>query len=122
MLWIIAIGGGIGAVIRYVCMGKINSLLGNGFPYGTLIVNVTGSLLMGLLVGILARTSFATMELRAFLAVGVLGGFTTFSSFSLDFLILFERGQLLPAFLYIATSILLSLVAIFTGIYIMRIF
>lgn len=122
MLWIVATGGAIGASIRYIVMGKITGLLGSSFPYATLIINVSGSLLMGLLIGILARTSVATMELRAFLAIGVLGGYTTFSSFSLDFLTLFERGDLLPAFLYIASSVVLSLAAIFAGIYLVRAF
>lgn len=118
----VALGGAIGATFRYLCMGKITQLLGSTFPYATLCINVSGSLLMGLLIGILARTSFATMELRAFLAVGVLGGYTTFSSFSLDVLTLFERGQLLLAATYILASVIISLTAIFAGLYLTRIF
>ncbi len=122
MLWMVAVGGAVGATLRYVIMGKLAHLLGSNFPSPTLIVNVSGSLLMGLLVALLARTSFATMELRAFLAVGVLGGYTTFSSFSLDFLTLVERGDILPACLYALSSLILSLIAVFAGIYIGRVF
>lgn len=120
MLWMVALGGAIGAVSRYVLMGRISHWLGLAFPYGTLIINISGSFLMGVLIASLARTSFATMELRAFLAVGVLGGYTTFSSFSLDVVTLFERGQLWPAFLYIISSVGFSLIAVFAGIYLIR--
>ena len=112
----VALGGALGSVARYLLMGKIAKFLGSDFPYSTLIVNVSGSFLMGILIGLLAKTSFATHELRAFLAVGILGGYTTFSTFSLDILTLTERGDMKNAILYALLSVLLSVLSIFAGV------
>ena len=80
----VALGGGIGAVARYFVTVLCGAWFGSNYPYGTFAVNVLGSLLMGILIGYMAKTLPHSLELRAFLALGVLGGFTTFSSSSLD--------------------------------------
>lgn len=91
---LVAAGGAIGSVFRYLVGVWSVRLAGVNFPWGTLTVNVVGSFLIGLLVELVARRLNASMEMRLFLVTGVLGGFTTFSSFSLDAVSLFERGAL----------------------------
>ncbi|THV25345.1 fluoride efflux transporter CrcB [Peteryoungia ipomoeae] len=113
---LVAIGGALGSVGRYLAGVHITRLMGAGFPYGTLTVNIVGSFLIGLLVELLARKLNGSMDLRLFLVVGFLGGFTTFSSFSLDALALFERGATLAAAAYILASLILSLAAVFAGL------
>ena len=108
-------GGGTGAVLRHGVNRLAAGLFGFGSPAGTMIVNVLGSLLMGLLIAALAEGPPASQSLRLFVATGVLGGFTTFSAFSLDALTLWERGQPGLAALYVAASVLLSLGAIAAG-------
>jgi fluoride exporter len=117
-LWMalsVAAGGGIGALLRHFMAGGILHRFGNDFPYAILSVNVLGSLLMGMLVAGLTHYAPGNQLLRAFLAVGVLGGFTTFSSFSLDTMVLAERGEYGAAALYVFLSVALSLAAIFIG-------
>lgn len=110
----IAGGGALGAVLRFWMSNGVHALLGRGFPYGTLAVNVLGCLLMGLLyVWLLERTALAA-EWRAFLLIGLLGGFTTFSSFSIETLTLIESGELLKAVMNVVLSVLVCLAA--TGI------
>lgn len=117
----VAVGGAIGSVIRYAMMNLIGHHWGNIFPYATVIINITGSLLMGLLIGWLARTLPANApDMRLFLAVGVLGGYTTFSSFSLDAIILMENGKWLQMLIYIASSVIFSLAGLLAGLAIMR--
>ena len=87
---------------------------------GTLVVNVVGSLCMGLLIGWFAKRGATSDELRLFLATGFLGGFTTFSAFSLDFASLWERGETMSAFSYAATSVVVSILAVFAGLWFMR--
>lgn len=110
----VALGGAIGASARYMTNLAALRLAGPGFPWGTLAVNVAGSFLMGVLVGLLAQRD--AQRLAPFLMTGVLGGFTTFSAFSLDALTLWERGQIGLAGLYVAGSVLLSLAAIVAGV------
>ncbi len=117
---IVALGGGIGAGLRHlVNLGALRAL-GPSFPWGTLAVNIVGSLAMGLLVGVLAARVQASAELRLFAATGVLGGFTTFSAFSLDAVTLFERGQAGSALAYVAASVILSIAALMLGLALMR--
>jgi CrcB protein len=119
---LVAAGGGIGAALRHLANMLALRLLGPGFPWATLFVNVAGCLAMGLLAGWLARRAGgSSAELRLFLATGILGGFTTFSAFSLDFATLWERGELLPAFGYVTASVVLSLAAVFAGLWIARV-
>ncbi len=120
MVIYVGIGGALGAVSRYLMVSAAGRLLGTGFPYGTLLVNILGSLLMGLLAGYGAHRYAFSPEMRALLAVGFLGGFTTFSAFSLDVTLLFERHQMLPAFLYILFSVTLSVLALAAGLWLMR--
>ncbi len=116
----VALGGAVGAASRHLVSTWMIRLMGLGFPWGTLLVNVLGSFLMGVLIEAAALKLNLSLEARAFLAVGVLGGFTTFSTFALDAITLFERGQLLPSFLYIVSSVVLAIAALFAGLAIMR--
>ena len=115
-LLLVASGGALGAVMRYASGALAVRVLGQAFPFGTIIVNVIGSLLMGVLVAWMVKRGGST-ELRLFLATGLLGGFTTFSAFSLDFSTLLERGDVGLAFVYVFLSVGLSLIAIFAGLW-----
>ena len=119
-LLLVAGGGALGAVARYLVYVLAGQLLGTGFPYGTLIVNATGSFAMGILIEGMALAWTVNPEVRLFLAVGVLGAFTTFSTFSLDVALLYERGRLGLAAGYVAVSCVCSIGALFLGLYIMR--
>lgn len=116
----VASGGAIGAVLRYLVGLASGWLFGVGFPWGTITVNIVGSLVMGLVIGFAATKFHLTNELRLFIATGILGGFTTFSSFSLDFALLFERKDYGLAGLYLAGSVGLSILALFAGLYLVR--
>lgn len=117
----IAAGGAIGAVGRhFVNVGAV-TMLGTGFPYATLIVNVVGSFLMGVLIHVMAVSWTVSPEMRALLTVGGLGAFTTFSTFSLDVALLYERGQLFLAGIYIVVSVAASIGALFIGLKLSRV-
>lgn len=116
----VALGGAIGAVARYQSIGMFNRWLGLGFPYGTLFVNVVGCFVMGLFVELLVSKLNSSPETRAFFAVGVLGAFTTFSSFALDVSVLTERTNLLAVGAYVALSVVLSIAGLFFGLWLMR--
>ncbi|NQX95271.1 MAG: fluoride efflux transporter CrcB [Erythrobacter sp.] len=120
---LVALGGAIGAVGRFQLGRAVTHWAGpnTGFPWGTLSANVLGSLAMGLLVGWLARHGGAGSEnLRLLLGVGLLGGFTTFSAFSLEMILLIERGSIGLAMLYAALSVLAGLAALYIGLVAMR--
>lgn len=117
---VVAGGGALGAAGRYLANVAATRLLGIGFPWGTMVVNILGSLVMGLVIGWLARRNEGGMVLSLFLTTGILGGFTTFSAFSLDALNLWQRGEVGLAFGYVAGSVVLSLAAVFAGLSIMR--
>lgn len=118
---LVGIGGALGAMARFGFGGVVGSTP-NGFPLATLLINVIGSLAMGVLVGVLARTTPAYQnEIRLFVAVGLFGGFTTFSSFSLDAMTLMERGDVLLAGTYIVGSVVLGLVALWAGMSVVRV-
>lgn len=117
----VAIGGAFGSVMRYLIGMFIGRHVGNEFPYSTLIINISGSVLMGLLVGWLGRVLPSNAgDLRLLLAIGILGGYTTFSSFSLDAITLFEEGKITAMAGYIVLSVTLSLAGLIAGLYIMR--
>jgi len=116
---LVASGGAIGSVARYL-VGMARAF-GVAFPYGTLAVNVIGGFLMGLFIELLARRFDGSPELRLFIAIGILGGFTTFSSFSLDVVVLWERGELATALFYVLASVILSIGALFLGLWLARI-
>ena len=120
----VALGGAIGAVLRYQIGRGLAQWVGpqalTAFPWATLTVNVSGSLAMGLLAGWLARHGQGAEQWRLLAGVGLLGGFTTFSAFSLEMMMLIERGQPSLAFLYAALSIIVGLTALYIGLIIMR--
>ena len=120
MLLAVALGGAVGAVLRYKTAGWVAHWMGHGFPWGTLAVNVIGSFAMGLLVELGALKLNLSGEMRAFLAVGLLGAFTTFSSFSLDVATLWERGAVMSTGAYVAASVALSILALFAGLALVR--
>jgi len=120
MLLAVAFGGALGALGRHLISGQVMRWMGSGFPWGAMTVNILGSFILGVLVEYMALRWSATLEMRGFLVVGVLGGFTTFSAFSLDVVLLLERGSLGPAFAYIAGNLLLSVCGLFAGLMIFR--
>ncbi|MFS8144378.1 protein CrcB [Rhizobium sp. R635] len=117
---LVAVGGAIGSVLRYYVGQWTLRLLGPAFPWGTLAVNVVGCFVIGVLAELIARKFNASMELRLLLITGFLGGFTTFSAFSLDAISLFEGGNTVAGGVYIAASVGLSMAAVFAGLAIMR--
>jgi len=121
-LLIVAGGGAIGAGGRHLVNQMMLRLLGPSFPWGTLFVNIVGSLAMGLLIGGVVRWMpvGSAQNARLFLATGVLGGFTTFSAFSLDVAVLWQRGAVATAAGYVAVSVFASILALFFGLWVMR--
>jgi CrcB protein len=115
-LLFIAFGGAFGAVLRYGTSNWVYSMLGRGFPYGTLFVNVTGSLLIGLLSILMLERMNIGPEWRAAMLVGVLGSFTTFSTFSLETLNLLEQGELVTAAANMLFSVIICLLAVWLGV------
>lgn len=116
----VAFGGALGAVARYLVVSQVGHWAGSGFPFGTLAVNVAGSFAMGLIVELSALAWSPSPELRAFLTVGFLGAFTTFSAFSLDAALLYERGELALSAVYIMVSVVLSVGAFFAALALVR--
>jgi CrcB protein len=116
LYFIIFLGAGIGGALRHGVNVGAARLFGGGFPFGTLIVNIAGSFLMGALAGYFAFRPGIGQHMRLFLTTGILGGFTTFSAFSLDSALLMERHSYVLAAAYIAGSVFASLVALFAGL------
>jgi fluoride exporter len=117
---VVFLGGGIGSALRHGVNVLCARLFGFDFPFGTLTVNITGSIVMGLLAGYFAFKGDAAQSWRLFLMTGVLGGYTTFSAFSLDAILLYERGQIGMAALYIAASGAVSILGLFAGLMLIR--
>lgn len=114
-------GGAIGAALRYQCGRASAHLFGTGWPFGTFAVNLLGGFAMGLLAGWLAlRGHGGGEQVRLFAAVGILGGFTTFSAFSLEMMLMIERGELASALAYALLSVLLAVGALALGLHLMR--
>ena len=117
---IVFLGGGLGAALRH----GINILsvrwLGTAFPYGTLFINVTGSLIMGLIAGYFAFKGGISQHWTLFLTTGILGGYTTFSAFSLDVVLLYERGETFLALAYVLLSVIVSVTALLGGLALTR--
>ncbi|MBQ0725616.1 MAG: fluoride efflux transporter CrcB [Cycloclasticus sp.] len=116
----IAAGGSIGAVLRYLASSGVHIWLGRGFPYGTLLVNVLGSFIMGLLYELFLQRISVSGEVRSLLLVGVLGAFTTFSTFSMETISLIEQGDLSKAVLNVLLSVILCLSAAWFGLFVVR--
>src|SRR3978361_1732591 len=111
---LVFIGGGLGSTLRHIVNVVSARVLGTGFPYHTFIINITGSIVMGLIAGYLAFKGEAAQPWRLFLMTGILGGYTTFSAFSLDSALLYERGDLGLAALYVVGSVVLSIAGLFS--------
>jgi len=118
---LVAVGGALGSVARYGTGVLVGKVWDSSFPLGTLLINISGSLAMGLFIGYLARTVPAWQaDARLFVAVGLFGGFTTFSSFSLDAISMLERGDAGLATLYVAGSVIVGIAALYAGLLLMR--
>lgn len=117
---IVFFGSGLGGMVRYAANVWVPRLLGSAFPYHTLSVNIIGSLVMGLLAGLFAVKADPGQDWRQFLTTGVVGGFTTFSAFSLDTVLLYQRGEIWLAALYVFASVAASLAALVAGLFMMR--
>ena len=118
----IALGGAFGAVLRYLSGVWAFKVFGDGFPYSTLGVNVVGSFLMGVLVAVFAQYWSPSESVRAFLVPGLLGAFTTFSTFAMDSFRLIERGEVLLVTFYTGASFMGAMLALFLGMFIVRSF
>ena len=118
----VAVGGAVGSMCRYLTMNWVSSFTSKEFPYGTLAVNILGSFLLGLLIAFLVTILPRGRELHALIAVGFLGGFTTFSAFSMDVYLLMEKGQMMAAATYIILSVTVSVLALFFGMWCFRAF
>ena len=114
------VGGGLGAALRHAVNRASLAYFGPAFPYGTLIVNVAGGLLMGVLAELFLAKGGGTQEFRLFLTAGLLGGFTTFSAFSLDAALMWQRSDYAALASYVTASVLLSIVALFVGMAMVR--
>lgn len=119
---LVFVGGGVGAALRHGVNITSARWLGTDFPWGTSFVNVVGCLTMGLIAGWFAFRTDAgvSQHARLFLTTGILGGFTTFSAFSLDTALLWERGAISAAAVYVAGSVALSILAVFAGLWLIR--
>jgi CrcB protein len=117
---LVFVGGGFGAATRHGVNLTAARLVGTAFPYGTLFINVVGSLTMGLIVEYFALKGGTSQRWVLFLTTGILGGFTTFSAFSLEAALLYERGQLASAAIYVVASVALAIGALFAGLAIVR--
>jgi len=116
----IAIGGAVGAVMRYWVSNGVYNIMGRDFPYGTLVVNVLGSFVMGILYVYLIERLAETSLLRAALIIGLLGAFTTFSTFSIETLQLIENGEYIKMALNIILSVVVCLIAVWLGVIMAR--
>tara|TARA_Y100000768_G_scaffold360631_1_gene318016 strand:- start:363 stop:740 length:378 start_codon:yes stop_codon:yes gene_type:complete len=111
----IFLGGGCGALSRYLIIDQINKISSNSFPYGTTLVNVLGAFLIGIIYYLLISKIIINEQLKVFITIGFLGGFTTFSSFNLDFFKLIESGNIFLAIVYALASFLITIVAFYIG-------
>ncbi|XSG82314.1 MAG: fluoride efflux transporter CrcB [Methyloligella sp. ZOD6] len=119
-IFYVAAGGAVGASLRYLVGVASGRLVGFNFPWGTLVCNALGCFLMGVLIEAMATKLTVHNDLRAFLAVGLLGGFTTYSAFSAEFVLLLERGETVQAVLYVAVTVTLALLGVLAGLALVR--
>jgi CrcB protein len=120
MVFAVGLGGAIGAVCRYLLSSGVAQVMGTQFPWGIMLVNIIGGLAMGVIAEVGAQSAQLPLELKTFLTTGILGGFTTFSAFSLDTALLIERGDMMSAALYVSGSVLGSIAALFAGLWAVR--
>ncbi|MEO6382261.1 MAG: fluoride efflux transporter CrcB [Nitrobacter sp.] len=117
---LVFVGGGLGATLRHAVNIVCARAFGTHFPFGTFIINITGSIVMGLIAGYLAFKGNAAQPWRLFVMTGILGGYTTFSAFSLDTALLYERGEIGLALLYVVGSVGLAIAGLFGGLALVR--
>ena len=117
---VVFLGSGFGGMLRHGVNVIVPRWLGVAFPYSTLVVNIVGSMVLGLLAGYFAVKADPGQGWRLFLATGILGGFTTFSAFSLDAVLFYERGEIALGVLYVIASVLVSAIALFAGLALVR--
>ncbi|MGL4261248.1 MAG: fluoride efflux transporter CrcB [Afipia sp.] len=117
---LVFIGGGLGASLRHAINVGCARACGTNFPYGTFVINISGSLVMGLIAGYLALKGEASQPWRLFVMTGILGGYTTFSAFSLDAVTLYQRGEMGLALFYVLGSVVLSIAGLFAGLALVR--
>src|ERR1700722_11247086 len=117
---LVFVGGGLGATLRPPVNVVSGRLLGTAFPYHTFLINITGSIVMGLAAGYFAFKADVSQSSRLFLMTGILGGYTTFSAFSLDAVLLYERGEIGLAAFYVVGSVVFSIAGLFAGLALMR--
>jgi fluoride exporter len=120
ILLAVALGGALGSLARYFVAGTVQSAAWPGFPWGIFVVNISGGFIMGVIVELSALKFNLVPEVRAFLTVGILGGYTTFSTFSLDSVLLSQRGAWGAAAAYMVGSTVLSVLALFAGLWLVR--
>lgn len=119
-LFIIAIGGGLGSVLRYLTTLLVNKYFESSFPIATFLTNIFGCLLIGLFFGVFEKQNTISQDLKFFLITGICGGYTTFSAFSLENVQLLQTNQLIIPFLYMGASVFLGLIAIWCGLFLIR--
>lgn len=117
---LVFLGGGLGASLRHAINTTCARAFGTHFPFGTFIINITGSIVMGLIAGYLAFKGDAAQPWRLFIMTGILGGYTTFSAFSLDAALLYERGEIGLAATYVIGSVVLAIAGLFAGLALVR--
>jgi len=117
---LVFIGGGLGAMLRHFVNVVSTRSLGTAFPYHTFFINISGSIVMGLIAGYLAFKGDASQPWRLFMMTGILGGYTTFSAFSLDAVLLYERGAIWLALFYVLGSVVFSIFGLFAGLALVR--
>ena len=118
----IACGGAIGAVSRYMVSTFIQNITSTSFPYGMLVCNIIGSMVLGILYDNLSKATLFSDNVKLFIQVGILGSFTTFSAFSLESFLMFEKGDYNSAVIFILMSVILSILGLVSGIYFTRVF
>ena len=116
----VALGGAFGSVLRYLLNNGITALAKTSFPVGIMVINILGSLVMGVLIALFAEQVQASQTMRSFLIVGILGGFTTFSTFSADSVLLWQRGEMIQAVAYAGGSVILSIAALLLGMMLVK--
>ena len=122
MVFSIALGGALGALARYFLSKNIDNLTDSNFPYGILICNILGSLILGILYESFSKSVLFSDNLKIFLQAGVLGSFTTFSAFSLEAFLMIEKGNYSSAFVFIILSVILSILGLIFGVQFYKIF
>ena len=117
---LVGLGGGAGSILRYLTYLLSHRFFGDKFPFGTIIVNIAGCLIVGILIGILGKLNPADVNMKMLLITGFCGGFTTFSALSAESFAMIESGNILTAILYIAGSVIIGLLAVWLGLVIVR--